>query len=306
MDDYNPYSKATRKRLLIAIGLNGFIFIVELIGGLLINSLALISDAMHNLSDFLALILSYVATHIFIWKSNSKKSYGYVRIEIFIAFINSLILVLIGSYIIYEAINRLHNPKEVPGLWMILIASSAFVINTISTLLLRKDAHHDLNVKSAYLHLLTDALESLAVVITGVLIYLKEWYLLDPIISIAIGVFVIKSAWSILTETVHILTEGTPKGINLEEVADFIRSIPEVKNVHHLHIWSLSSQFRALSAHIVVEDQYISQGCKIIKHIENELHNKFNINHPTLQLESETCPNQDTIVHHSDILKKDK
>jgi cobalt-zinc-cadmium efflux system protein len=287
-------------RLGIAIILNAIIFVVEIIGGLLTNSLALVSDAMHNLSDFFTLILSYFASKVVLWKSNSQKSYGYVRIEILVAFINALTLVLIGAYIIYEGISRFIHPEPVAGLWMIIVAVIGLVANAASTIMLRKDAHKDLNAKSAYLHLLTDAIESLAVVVIGILIYWQGWYILDPIISVAIGIFVIKSAWSILVETVNILTEGTPKGIDLHTVADFIRSFPEIENVHHLHIWSLSSQFRALSAHLVVKDQLISQGCIITKKIEEELQKQFRINHPTLQLENKICGEQDTIVdiHH--------
>jgi len=296
----DSHHTSTQKRLAIAIVLNAIIFVVEFFGGMLTNSLALISDAMHNLSDFFALTLSYVASRVVSWKSNSQKSYGYVRIEIFVAFINALTLVLIGAYIIYEGIGRFLNPEPVAGLWMIAIAVFGLAANAISTLMLRKDAHDNLNAKSAYLHLLTDTIESVAVVVIGLLIYWQNWFILDPVISVAIGFFVIKSAWSILVEAVNILTEGTPKGIDLHAVADFIRSFPEIENVHHLHIWSLSSQFRALSAHLVVKDQLISQGCVITKKIEAELQKKFSINHPTLLLESKICGEQDTIVdiHH--------
>ncbi|MGD1044300.1 MAG: cation diffusion facilitator family transporter [Bacteroidota bacterium] len=296
MNEPHSHKSKTGRHLIIAIILNAVIFIVELVGGLLTNSLALISDAMHNLSDFFSLILSYIASKIVLWKSNSQKSYGYVRVEIFVAFINALTLVLIAGYIIYEGFQRFFRPAPIAGLWMIVVAAIGLIANTISAFLLRRDAHHDLNAKSAYLHLLTDAIESLTVVVVGILVYWKGWFILDPIISIAIGIFVIKSAWSILIETVNILTEGTPEGIDLEAVAEFIRSFPEIENVHHLHIWSLSSQFRALSAHLVVKDRLISNGCEITKRIEEALYKQFKINHPTLQLESEVCHEQETIV----------
>jgi cobalt-zinc-cadmium efflux system protein len=297
MTEFSPPSRATiGRRFGIAMILNALIFIVELIGGLLTNSLALISDAMHNLGDFFALALSYIASKVVLWKSNSQKSYGYVRIEIFVAFLNALTLVLIAGYIIYEGLSRFFHPKPILGMWMIAVAGIGFIANTIATFLLRQDANHDLNAKSAYLHLLTDALESLAVVIVGILIGWQGWYILDPIVSIGIGIFVIRSAWGLLIETVNILTEGTPAGIDLEEVAEFIRSFSEVENVHHLHIWSLSSQFRALSAHLVVKDCLISRGCEITKRIEIALRDRFAINHPTLQLETEVCREQDTLV----------
>jgi cobalt-zinc-cadmium efflux system protein len=296
MTEVHSHAPATGKHLVIAIVLNAIIFIVELIGGILTNSLALISDSLHNLSDFFALILSYIASRVAQWKSNSEKSYGYVRVEIFVAFINSMALVLIGMYIIYEGIQRFAHPQPVAGGWMLIIAAVGFVVNTAATLLLKTHAHHDLNMKSAYLHLLTDAIESLAVVVVAGIIAWKDWRVLDPLVSIAIGLFIIKSAWSIVAETVHILTEGTPRGIDLHEVAAFIQSFPGVENVHHLHIWGLSSRMRALSAHVVVRDQLISASDNIRSQLEKELGNRFGINHPTLQLESSVCEEQGVVV----------
>jgi cobalt-zinc-cadmium efflux system protein len=270
--------------------------VIEIVGGVLTNSLALISDSLHNLSDFFALILSYIASKVVRWKSNSEKSYGYARIEIFIAFINAFTLVLIGLYIIYLGFRRFAHPEPIAGGWMLAIAFIGFVVNMTATRLLKKHANHDLNIKSAYLHLLTDALESLAVVLVALLIAWRDWRWLDPLISIAIGLFIIKSAWSIVTETVHILTEGTPRGIDLEEVATFIQSFPGIQNVHHLHIWGLSSRMRALSAHIVVQDQLISEGNIICFQLEKELRDRFGINHPTFQLESTACKDQGIVV----------
>jgi cobalt-zinc-cadmium efflux system protein len=304
MKERHTHTPSTGKRLVIAIILNAVIFIVEFVGGFLTNSLALISDSLHNLSDFFALILSFIALRVVQWKSNSEKSYGYVRVEIFVAFINATALVLIGMYIIYQGIQRFAHPEPVAGGWMLIIAIVGFVVNTAATLLLKTHAHHDLNLKSAYLHLLTDAVESLAVVVVAGIIAWKDWRILDPIVSIGIGLFIIKSAWSILAETVHILTEGTPRGIDLHEVAAYIQSFPGVENVHHLHIWGLSSRVRALSAHIVVQDQLISKGNKISSQLEQELEHRFGINHPTIQLESSVCGDQGVVVDmHPSLLK---
>jgi cobalt-zinc-cadmium efflux system protein len=296
MTHKHTHPEATGKHLVIAIVLNALIFLVEFVGGLLTNSLALISDSLHNLSDFFALILSYMASKVILWKSNSEKSYGYVRVEIFVAFINAMALVLLGIYIVYEGLQRFAHPEPVIGGWMLIIAIIGFIVNTAAALLLKTHAHHDLNMKSAYLHLLTDAIESLAVVVIAGIIAWKNWRVLDPLISIAIGLFIIKSAWSIVAETVHILTEGTPRGIDLQEVAAYIQSFPGVENVHHLHIWGLSSRVRALSVHIVVQDQLISAGNSISSQIEQELAHRFGINHPTLHLECKACPDQGTIV----------
>jgi len=286
-----------KNNLVYAIVLNAVIFVVELVGGILTNSLALISDSLHNLSDFFALLLSLIATNVVQWKSNSEKSYGYVRIEIFVAFINAMALVLIGLYIIYEGIQRFAHPEPVTGGWMLLIAVVGFIANTAATILLKTHAHHDLNMKSAYLHLLTDALESRAVVVVAALIAWQDWRLLDPLASIAIGLFIMKGAWSIISETVHILTEGTPRGIDLDEVAAYIQSFPGVENIHHLHIWGLSSRVRALSAHIVVQDQMISTGNRISSQLEYELERRFGINHPTLQMECSVCKDQGVVVN---------
>ena len=302
-DALGPHNSSTTdehgdigKSLGISIALNAVIFVVELVGGLLTNSLALISDSLHNLSDFFALILSYAASKAVKRKSNSEKSYGYLRIEIFVAFINAMALVLIGLYVIYEGVSRFTHPEPVAGGWMLIIAAVGFVVNTAAALLLKSHSHHDLNMKSAYLHLLTDAIESLAVVVVAFLIAWKDWRMLDPLVSIAIGLFIIKSAWSIVGETVHILTEGTPRKIKLEEVASYIQSVPGVENVHHVHIWGLSSRVNALSTHVVVRDQLISNGGKITNQLEKELETRFGINHPTIQLESSPCEDQGVVV----------
>ena len=296
----SPTHALKSKHLAAAIGLNAVIFLVEIIGGVMTNSMALISDALHNFSDLLALALSYGASRIILWKSNSQKSYGYGRVEILVAFINAAALVIIGLYVVYEGVRRFSDPHVVDGTWMLSIASFAFIANAAGTVLLKQHAHADLNMKSAYLHLLTDAVESIGVVVVAALIAWQGWQVLDPLVSIGIGVFIIKSAWDVISETTHLLAEGTPRGIDLDEVAGFIQSFPGVREVHHVHIWGLSSHLRALSAHIVVEDQRISDATRITSFLEHALEEKFGINHPTFQLECSACPEQGVVVdaHH--------
>lgn len=298
--DSSPHSLKS-KHLAAAIGLNAVIFLVEIVGGVMTNSMALISDAMHNFSDLLALALSYAASRIVLWKSNSQKSYGYGRVEILVAFINAATLVIIGLYVIYAGVRRFADPEIVNGTWMLSVASFAFIANTAGTILLKQHAHADLNMKSAYLHLLTDAVESIGVVIVAALIAWQGWQILDPLVSIGIGAFIIKSAWDVVSETTHLLAEGTPRGIDLDEVAKFIQSFPGVQEVHHMHIWSLSSHLHALSAHIVVADQRISEASRITLLLEHALEEKFGINHPTFQLECAACPEQGVVVdaHHA-------
>jgi cobalt-zinc-cadmium efflux system protein len=287
---------STERNLVISIILNAIIVAGEIFAGIISNSLALISDALHNFSDLISLMLSLIAARMKFWKASSKKSYGYIRAEIIVAFVNSSVLMIIGVYIIYEAFSRIFTPEKVLGKWLIIVAGISFIANAISTYLLHQNSKEDLNAKSAYIHLLYDAVNSLFVVIAGILIYFYNWYILDPIFSILIGLFIIKSAWDIILETVNILSEGTPKEIDPDEVQRFIASQLEVKSVHHLHIWSLSSNFYALSAHIVLEDQLISKGYLVIDKLEKELSRKFGIEHPTFQLEADLKGEQKEVL----------
>ncbi len=284
------------RKLLYSILLNGLITVTELAGGIFSNSFALISDALHNFSDFIALIISFIAAKMMYWESNERKSYGYSRIEILAAFINSAALVLIGAYIIYEAFSRLSSPQTINSRLMVIIASIGFGANLLSVILLRPHRSESLNVKSAFLHLTTDALESAAVIITALLISIFNLHILDAIISIAIGILVIKSSWDLLLESVNILVEGSPKGINLNEVAEFIRGFPGVKGVHHLHIWSLSTNFKAMSAHIVVDDMQLSRTTEITATLDDQLSDRFGIDHPTFQLEADPC--EEALISH--------
>lgn len=287
--------KSTIERpLFYSIILNGIIAFTELAGGLLSNSLALISDALHNFSDFIALIISFIAARVIHWENNEKKSYGYFRVEILAAFINATALVLIGVYIIYEAFSRIYKPEHIHSGLMIIIAAIGFAANMVSVLLLHPHKGHNLNAKSAFLHLATDAAESAAVIVVAILISLFNLRLLDPLVSILIGLLIIKSSWDLLLESANILTEGAPKGINVNDVAEFIKTYPGVKGVHHLHIWSLSTNFKALSAHIVVDDMQLSRTLEITNSLDGQLSDRFGINHPTFQLEADPC--EDTLI----------
>lgn len=295
----------TEKPLFYSILLNGLIAAVELIGGFFSGSLALVSDAMHNFGDFVALIISFVATRIMYWSGDTKKSYGYFRFEILAAFLNSVLLVLIGAYIIYESFARLSHPVHIDSMMMLVIAGIGFAANLFSLLLLRKHKKENLNIKSVFLHLITDTLESAAVIVTAVVITFIKFLSLDLIISIIIGVFIIKSSWDLLLESTNILIEGSPKGIDLNEVGDFIKNFPGIKGVHHLHIWSLSSNFRALSAHIVVDDMQLSHTLVITGELGQQLADRFDIDHPTFQLEADACE-EELIPQYRDINRKPK
>jgi cobalt-zinc-cadmium efflux system protein len=282
--------------IVISILLNTLIVIVEIIAGIFSNSLALISDALHNFSDLLTLVLSLTAVKVSTWGATPNKSYGYLRVEIIAAFINSSALVIIGVYIIYQAAGRFITPVKIAASWMIVVASIAFLANGFSTYLLSKNSKENLNAKSAYLHLYYDAINSFLVIAAGILIYYFNWTILDPIFSIIIGLFIIKSGWDVVLEAVNILSEGTPKNIDINVVTSFITAFPEVKGIHHLHIWSLSSRMSALSMHVVVPDQLISKGYLIINKLEKALKEKFDIDHPTIQLEADLSKEQNEII----------
>jgi len=297
MHHHHHHNHSTiQKNLIISILLNSLIVVGEIIAGILSNSLALISDALHNFSDLLSLALSLIAVRVTSWKATPNKSYGYLRAEIIAAFINSSALVIIGIYIIYQAAGRLFTPEKITASWVIIVASVAFIANALSTFLLSKNSKEDLNARSAYLHLFYDSLNSLLVIIAGILIYYFNWTILDPIFSIIIGLFIIKSGWDVVLETVNILSEGTPKDIDFNKVTTFIESFPEVKEIHHLHIWSLSSKMNALSVHVVVPDQLISEGYLIIDKLDRALKEKFNIEHPTIQLEADLSKEQNGVI----------
>jgi cobalt-zinc-cadmium efflux system protein len=293
---HHHHHSSVQKNLIISILLNSLIVIGEIIAGIFSNSLALISDALHNFSDLITLALSLTADRVSKWEATPDKSYGYLRVEIIAAFINSSALVLIGVYIIYQAAGRLFTPEKIAASWVIAAASIAFLANGFSTYLLSKNSKENLNAKSAYLHLFYDAINSLLVIAAGILIYYFNWTILDPIFSIIIGLFIIKSGWDVVLEAVNILSEGTPKNINIKDVTAFITAFPEVKEIHHLHIWSLSSEMSALSMHVVVHDQLISKGYLIIDKLEKALKVKFDIDHPTIQLEADLSKEQNGII----------
>ncbi|MDR3628557.1 MAG: cation diffusion facilitator family transporter [Ignavibacteriaceae bacterium] len=296
MHHHHHHNSTIQKNLILSILLNSIIVAGEIVAGILSNSLALVSDALHNFSDLLTLFLSLAAVRMSSWKATPNKSYGYLRAEIIAAFVNSSALVIIGVYIIYQAAGRLFVPEKITASWVIIVAAVAFVGNALSTLLLSKNSKEDLNAKSAYLHLFYDSVNSLLVIVAGILIYYFNWTILDPIFSILIGLFIIKSGWDVVLEAVNILSEGTPKDIDINDVTSFITSFPDVKEIHHLHIWSISSKMNALSVHVVVPDQFISKGYLIIAGLRKALKEKFNIDHPTIQLEADLSKEQNGIV----------
>lgn len=277
-------------KLKLGILLNIGFTVIELFAGILSGSLALISDAGHNLTDSLSLIISFFAQKVAKREANVEHTYGYGRATILAVLINGLILFFLAFYIFYEAYSRFLNPEPVNGLIVTAVALIGLTIN-LSVAYLFKNETHDLSIKSAYLNMLFDALASLGAVVAGILIFFTNMTIFDPLISILIGFMLIKSSWGVVREAIHVLLEGVPTGINTQSVKESIMEVsPLIKNVDDLHIWSISSQHSALSCHIVIEDCDLDKSMKMIKEIKEQLHQKFKIEHATIESELVECP----------------
>lgn len=282
-------------RLLMTLALNFIIPVVQVIGGFAANSMALISDAIHNFSDFTAVLISYVAYRMGQKSASFQNTFGYRRIEIIAALLNVAILVGASGFIVYGALRRIADPQVVKGGIVILIAGVGVLGNGFSAWLLHRDSKHNLNIRGAFLHMLGDLLTSVVVVINGLVLIFKPWYWLDPLLSLLIVLFILKNCWAILKEATAILMNATPKGLDLEEVRETLEQISGVLGVHYLHAWDVSSASIAFSCHVVVCEQPISQTEPIAQAIRTHLLERFNIDHPTLQLETAQCGDGSTL-----------
>lgn len=275
------------KAFIIGIIFNLLYVIVEFGAGLHYDSMALISDAGHNLTDVGSLALALLGFRLTKVKSNDKFTYGYRKSTILISLINSVVLFVVIGGITWESLNRLHNPVVVEGLPMVWIAGLGIVINAISAFLFFKDKDHDLNVKGAYLHLLADAAVSLGVVISGVLIYFFQFYWLDLVMSFVIVLTIFYSTWNLFRDSLYLTLDGVPKSIIVKEVLSEIREVKDVIDVHHLHIWAISTSQNALTAHIVISPNICMEDQNKIKYKIRHRLEHVNIDHTTLEFETE-------------------
>ncbi|MBF0412564.1 MAG: cation transporter [Desulfamplus sp.] len=281
----------TGSRLLITLALNFIIPVAQIIGGLIANSVALISDAVHNFSDFTAILISYIAFRIGQKGATVFNTFGYRRAEIMAALINVLLLTGASGVILYHAVHRFFNPETVNGIPVMILAGIGIAGNGFSALLLHRDSAHNLNMRGAFLHMVGDLLTSVVVLINGILLMFYEWYWLDPLLSVLIVIFILKNSWSLLKDSVSVLMNATPSHVPLEQVQTFLESVPGVTGVHYLHAWQISSSDTAFSCHVVVPDQLVSNTSQLGGQLRHELQHKFNINHPVLQFETEECGN---------------
>jgi len=285
------------KNLLISILLNITITIAQAIGGIVSGSLALLSDALHNFSDVLSLIISYAATRIIKKQASVKRTFGYKRAEIMAAFVNSATLMVIAVILIKEAIERFIQPETIDSTIVIWLSALGILVNGFSVLLLKKDAAHNMNMKSAYLHLLTDMLASVAVLIGGLLMKFYEIYWIDPLLTIIIGLYLIYMGYDLLKSSTKVLMLFTPDAIKVEEIVSILSTIPLVKNIHHVHIWQLNEQEIHLEAHVDFNKNIsLQEFDKVLDEIEEKAYHHFGINHVNIQPEYGKCDSDQIIV----------
>ncbi|MHB8056929.1 MAG: cation diffusion facilitator family transporter [Desulfuromonadaceae bacterium] len=284
------------RRLVFAITLTAVTLVAEVVGGIWSNSLALLSDAGHVFLDLFALVLSLGAIKLAAQPPGDHHSYGWHRAEVLASLINGLTVFLMAVVILYEGSKRLISPQEVQTAPMLVIAVLGLIANLLAAKGLHGHAHNDLNVRSAFLHVVGDAAASVGVIAGAVLMHFTGWYQADPLLSIAIGLLILVGAGRVLREAVHILMEGVPRGMSVEQVAATIRAIEGVADVHHLNIWSVCSHIFALSAHVEIHPEYEGERSRLLHEIEHELGHEFHITHTTIQLDCSSSCNGGSLI----------
>ncbi|WP_079524912.1 MULTISPECIES: cation diffusion facilitator family transporter [Halobacillus] len=289
---------ANKKALMISFIIITLYMIVEAIGGILTNSLALLADAGHMLSDSVSLGVGLLAFIMGEKVANYSKTYGYKRFEILAALFNGVTLILIALYIFYEAYQRFSDPPEVASAGMLTIGFIGLLVNVIvAWILMRKgDTKENINLRAAFLHVLGDLLGSVGAVIAALLIMFLGWGWADPLASVIVAVLVLISGWRVAKDSVHVLMEGTPKNVNIQDVTDTIEAIPEILGIHDLHVWSITSGQNALSCHAVVTENLTVQECQeLLRNVESQLKDK-DIGHVTVQMETREHPHDDSLL----------
>jgi len=286
MGHSHSHNHTKDRNLFISILLNILITAAQIIGGVLSGSLSLLSDALHNFSDVISLVVSYVASKLAKQKASINRTFGYKRAEILAAFINASTLVIVAILLIIEAFKRFNNPEEIESNLVIWLSFIAIIANGLSVLLLKKDSEKNINIKSAYLHLFTDMMASVAVLIGGLLMKFYQVYWVDSVLTFLIALYLIWVGYDLLKTSTKVLMLFTPKHINIKDVVRVVNKLPKVNRLHHIHIWGLNDDEYHLEAHLdFTEDISLSEFDVILDQIEKILHDKFEINHVTIQPE---------------------
>jgi cobalt-zinc-cadmium efflux system protein len=279
--------KEVNRAFVIGIILNFVFVVIEVIVGLSIHSLSLLSDAGHNLADVASLALSLFAIRLLKVKPNEKYTYGYKKTTILVALFNAAVLLLSIGAISYEALHRMLAPEPLPGKTISIVAGIGIIINTITALLFLRSKESDLNIKSAFMHLLSDAIVSAGLVIGGIVIFYTHQFWIDPVLSLVIAAVILLSTWQLLKDSLRLSLDGVPEGINLQQVKQTIATLTGVKDFHHIHVWAISTKENALTGHLVVEKNADMNAIEKLKHtVKHELEH-LNIRHATLEIETE-------------------
>ncbi len=280
------HHEVSGKNLFITIVLNIIITIAQIIGGIFSGSLALLSDAMHNFSDVVALFISYFANRLASRPNSKNQTFGYKRAEILATLFNASVLIGIAIFLIVEAFHKFYHPEAINSIWVIGLGTLSIILNTASVFLVKDDAHDNMNIRAAYLHLLTDVMTSVAVVLGGVLMYYFGLFWIDSLISVVIALYLIWASLDLLRESSAILMQFTPKEIDIEKVVALIKEEEEIEGVHHVHVWRLDDHRIHFEAHLdLKEDLKLSESNRVVKVLEQKLHDNFEIEHTTLQCE---------------------
>lgn len=285
------------KKLLWVTLLNFSISLVQVAGGIISNSLSLISDAIHNLGDTSAIFIAFLAGKHADKKPDARKTFGYKRTEILVALFNAVVLIAICIFLFVEAYERFRNPQAIKGGIMLSVAVFGLIANLISVLVLQKEKSHNLNIRAAYLHLLGDTLSSVAVIAGGIAILVWQIYWLDPLVTVAVGVYIIYHTWDVVRQTVDILMQATPRHIDIQEIKQSLEALPQVENIHHLHIWQMDDEHIHLEAHLNISQDLSLSKAQTVRHdVETLLKDKFGISHITLQIEYKGCKDNDYLI----------
>ncbi len=296
----HEYRAHERKKLVLTSAITGVIFIVEVIGGIVTNSLALISDAGHMLTHLFALLVSLFALYFAAKPPTEKKTYGFYRMEILAALFNGVTLFAITLWIFYEAYHRFMHPETISSGKMFIVAFVGLIANVVCAYILKGDGHgheHSLNVRAAFFHMLGDTFSSIGVIIGAIVIYYTNWFIVDPIISVMICILILIWSYKLVMESVDVLLEATPKGIDVDEVITSLKQIPGVDDAHDIHIWTITSGMYSMSGHIDTKDMMISETTKLSKEINRVLGKKFKIGHTVIQFGCECKTNNSYNSH---------
>ncbi len=285
-----------QKKLGYTIVLNILMTLAQGLGGVLSGSLSLLSDALHNFSDVVSLVISYIASILSKKEQTVNKTFGYKRSEILAAFINTLTLIVVAVYLIIEAIKRFYQPHEINSKWVIILSVSAIFINGFSAIILQRDAKNNLNIRSAYLHLLSDTLTSVAVLAGGIIMLFYHVFWIDGFLTLAIAVYLVFVTWKLFMESIKVLMLFTPSGVIPEKINDRLCKIPGIQNIHHIHVWQLDTDQVHFEGHIdFLNNIRLSEVNEVMEEIRKILHTEFDIDHVTLQPEFNNCESKDLV-----------